>query len=187
MAHNPEHPAKTLQVVAYDPRWPHLYSAEKDRLLAAVGEWWLAIEHIGSTAVPGLVAKPILDIMAAVQHLSTAKSFLPHLNPLGYRLVETGMRNRLFLQCHQPPTPAVNLHIVEHATWPTRKERLMRDYLCSHPEAALAYAKLKQQLALQFAHDPSGYTQAKTAIIQEVVNRARAKRGLPPIDVWSDE
>lgn len=65
MAHNPEHPAKTLHVVAYDPRWPHLYSAEKDRLLAAVGEWWLAIEHIGSEVVNRARAKrglPPIDV-----------------------------------------------------------------------------------------------------------------------------
>jgi GrpB-like predicted nucleotidyltransferase (UPF0157 family) len=78
------------------------------------------------------------------------------------------------------------LHIVELATWPERNERLMRDYLREHPEAARAYGALKSELALAFVGDSLAYTKAKTAFIQGIVDRARAERGLPVVNVWED-
>jgi GrpB-like predicted nucleotidyltransferase (UPF0157 family) len=77
-----------------------------------------------------------------------------------------------------------HLHVVELATWPERKERLMRDHLLAHPADIRGYAALKDQFAAEHALDMPAYTAAKTAFIQGLVDRARAARGLPPIDVW---
>ncbi len=176
-----------IEVVAYNPGWPEVYVAEQARILSAVGSHIIALEHIGSTAVPHLAAKPIIDMMAAVHNLTHTEVLLAQLDKLGYDLIETGMRNRLFLRNYAARQHKYHLHIVEHSTWDTRKERLMRDYLQAHPEEARAYGELKDQLAVHFQRDSLAYTRAKTASIQAIIDRARAERGLPSIDVWNDE
>ncbi len=174
-----------MEIVDPDPFWPALYEAEARRLARALGPCLHAIEHVGSTAVPGLAAKPILDIMAAVDSLEEADARLPALDALGYAPRPTGMRERLFLQrAAAPGVAAANLHIVTLASWPTRKERRFRDRLRAHPEEAAAYAALKRDLALRLGHDPEAYTRAKTALIQKIMDRAADEEDRPREDVW---
>jgi GrpB-like predicted nucleotidyltransferase (UPF0157 family) len=176
-----------LEVADPDPHWPALYEAEAHRLAQALGPALRALEHVGSTAVPGLAAKPILDIMAAVDSLEEADARLPALAAQGYALRPTSMRGRLFLQRPAAPAaPAVNLHVVTLASWPSRKERRFRDRLRAHPEEAAAYAALKRDLAARLGHDPEAYTRAKTALIQQIMDRAADEDGLPREDVWED-
>ena len=187
MAKTSDEIANIVAVVAYDPRWPDLYAAERDAILAVSNGHIIACEHIGSTSVPHQRAKPIIDMMMAVPSLEHSGSLVAALHTLGYHVVETGMRNRLFLRKYAPQREHLfHLHLVEHATWDDRKERLMRDYLQAHPEDVQAYGALKDTLAAIYIHDPLGYTKAKTAFIQELMDRARAERGLPPTDVWED-
>jgi len=155
--------------------------------MAAVGSSFVRLEHMGSTAVPGLAAKPVIDMMAAVRSLDDGYAALPTLAALGYTLIETGMPQRLFLRKYAPQQGATfHLHIVELATWAERNERLLRDYLLAHPELALQYAELKRRIAEQYLHDPAGYTKAKTAFIQSVVDQARDAVGLPRVTVWEE-
>jgi GrpB-like predicted nucleotidyltransferase (UPF0157 family) len=176
-----------VEVVAYDPRWPDMYAAERDRIMAASHGQLVAFEHIGSTAVPHQRAKPIIDMMAAVPSLQGIDSLIEALNTLGYQVVETGMRNRLFLRKRAAHHGQVfHLHVVEHATWDERNERLMRDYLQAHPDAVQAYGALKDQLAAMHSEDSLAYTKAKTSFIQGIMDHARAERGLPLVDVWED-
>ncbi|MBB6098717.1 GrpB-like predicted nucleotidyltransferase (UPF0157 family) [Deinobacterium chartae] len=177
--------AQGIAVVTYDPAWPGLYAGERDRILEAAAGRIVEIEHVGSTAVPGLRAKPIIDVMAAVADLEVAARLAADLEVLGYRMVETGMRGRLFLTRQDlAGGQSYHLHLVERSGWETRKERLMRDELLSDPQAVRAYGELKTQLALLHAHDGLAYTRAKTAFVQSLVDRARAARGLPRVDVW---
>ena len=179
--------ADSVEVVAYDPQWASIYARERKSVLAATGCYFAELEHIGSTAIPGQRAKPIIDMMAAVVSLEESDVLMPMLNNLGYQLVETGMRNRYFLRKRDADTgQAFHFHIVELSTWGERKERLMRDYLLEHPEAAKAYGDLKDSLATTYANDSLAYTRAKTEFIQAIVNEARSKRGLLPTDVWND-
>lgn len=169
----------TIAIVPYDPAWPQHYAAEAARLrslLPVLRE----LEHIGSTAVPGLAAKPVIDIMAAVDDLDEVAPCLPALVPHGYALIETGMRDRLFLQ-----RPGFNLHIVTLASWPRRKERLMRDALMADPNAAAEYAALKYRLALKHDDLPT-YTQGKTAFVQALMDRVHDRLGWPRENVWED-
>jgi len=177
--------ADTVEVVEYDSVWPERYAAERDRILTVCGPRFVAFEHIGSTAVPGLRAKPIIDMMAAVRSLREASSLVETLDALGYHVLETGMRNRLFLR-RRTQQHGFHLHIVEHATWDERKERLMRDFLRVHREAAEAYGALKDKLAAMYTHDSLGYTKAKTEFIQGIIDEVRDARGLPRVDVWED-
>jgi GrpB-like predicted nucleotidyltransferase (UPF0157 family) len=176
-----------IEVVAYDQSWPAAYAAERERLLGVAGAAFVEFEHIGSTSVAGLRAKPIIDMMVAVERLADAEALLAPLAALGYELTPTGMRNRLFLRNYAGPGGRkFHLHIVERTTWGQRKERLFRDYLRAHPEDVAAYGALKDQLAERHPHDSLAYTKDKTALIQQIVDRARAEVGLPPSDVWED-
>lgn len=176
---------EAVQVVAYDPNWPRLYAAERERLVSACPGAFVSLEHIGSTAVPELRSKPIIDMMAAVPKLSESASFVQVLGSIGYEVFETGMRERLFLRRYTP-NGRFHLHIVEQRTWDERKERHMRDYLLGHPGVAQAYGELKDDLARLHAEDSLAYTEAKTAFIQDVTDRVQDARGLPRFDVWED-
>lgn len=187
MTDTPAMTTATIEVVPYDSRWPALYDAERALVLSIASPPIVVIEHIGSTAVPELRAKPVIDLMAAVPSLHDAEALVPVLAGLDYQLLETGMRNRLFLR--KPATQggqAFHLHLVEHATWDDRKERHMRDYLLAHPDAVQSYGALKDTLAATHAHDSLGYTKAKTTYIQGIIDTVRAERGLPSVDVWED-
>ena len=159
-----------MRVVPHDPRWAGLAEAARAELAGL----FAAVEHIGSTAVPGLAAKPVIDLMACVQAL-------PGPAPAGYALVETGMAERLFYV--RDGDPPCHLHVVTEASWPARNERILRDHLREHPADAARYAALKLALA---AGGLGGleYTRGKTALIQELTDTARAARGLPSVPVW---
>jgi GrpB-like predicted nucleotidyltransferase (UPF0157 family) len=172
-----------VEVVPYSPTWPEIYKAERAVLSSAMPQF-VALEHVGSTAVPGQAAKPVIDMMAAVLRLDEVK--LGPLTALGYHLIDAGFQNRLFLRRYAENGQMFHLHIVEYDTWEERNERLMRDYLLSHPEAVQAYGELKSRLALQFSEDSVAYTKAKTDFIQGIIDKARDERGLPRVDVWEE-
>jgi GrpB-like predicted nucleotidyltransferase (UPF0157 family) len=169
-----------MQIADPNPDWPALYESEAQRLRLAFGPALRAVEHVGSTAVPGLAAKPVIDVMAALDDLAQAP--LLALEALGYRLVPTTMRERLLLQ--REAAPVVNLHVVTWASFPTRKERRFRDRLRAHPEEAAAYGVLKRDLAARFGGDLDAYTRAKTTLIQQILDRDADESGRPREEVW---
>lgn len=172
-----------IEVVDYDDRWPSLAEEACAELRESLPGLFTVIEHIGSTAVPGLAAKPVIDLMAAADSLVQVTSRDGPLGRLGFQRHDTGMPGRLFYRRAENHRRAYHLHVVPAETWPTRNELLLRDYLRSHPADAQRYADLKRDLAAR--HDESGsYTRAKTELIQELTDRARAARGLPSVPVW---
>lgn len=175
-----------VEIVDYDPRWPEAYKAERNRILAAISSRFEHFEHIGSTSVPGLSAKPIIDMMAAVPELVAAQDVQRDLEALDYRPVETGMNNRLFMLRQVPHELRYHLHIFETATWEERKERHLRDYLRAKPMEARAYGALKRELAADHRNDPLAYTRAKTAFLQRISDAMRDAQGLSRIDVWKE-
>ena len=174
----------TIEIHDYDPGWPAAAQAAMDELSAALGRRMLRIEHIGSTAVPGLAAKPVIDLMAATTDLESVASAEPVLTGLGYRLIETGMRERLFYRREGVPV-AYHLHVVTDSSWADRLERLLRDHLLEHPADRADYERLKRALA-GAGHGGDEYTRAKTALIQRMVDDARTRRGLPLVPVWEE-
>ncbi len=159
-----------------DPRWVELGQAACAEL---TGEF-LHIEHLGSTSVPGLAAKPVIDLMGSVASLDDVDaSRLP-----GYHLVPDAMPGRLFLQRFEPGI-AYHLHIVTAETWVNRNERLLRDHLRTNPADRDRYAALKRELMHRYGPGDA-YTRGKTALIQEMTDKARAARGLPSVPVWED-
>jgi GrpB-like predicted nucleotidyltransferase (UPF0157 family) len=174
-----------IDIRDYDPAWPIIADTARADLLAALPGAFTEIEHIGSTSVPGLPAKPIIDLMAAADRLDTIVAADAALDRLGYRREETGMPQRLFYRREFAGQRTHHLHVVPADTWATRNERLLRDHLRNHPTDAARYAALKRHLA-----DASGggdaYTRGKTDLIQQLTDHARVERGLPTVPVWEE-
>ncbi|MEU5871972.1 GrpB family protein [Glycomyces sp. NPDC047369] len=172
-----------VHIADYDPEWPRRAAAEIDALRAAAPGLFIAIEHIGSTAVPGLAAKPVIDLMAAVHDLGAVR---PHEGPLaglGLRPHRNGMTDRLLYVRTVGGIRTGILHVVTFESWPARNQRILRDHLRTHPEAADRYARLKREIAAA-GTAPGDYARAKTALVQELTDLARAELGLPPVPVW---
>lgn len=172
-----------IEIRDYDPAWPGLAHRAIAEVTAALPGRIEAAEHVGSTAVPGLAAKPVIDLMAATPDLSPVLAHEGALREIGYQRVETGMPGRLFYR--RDGAPAYHLHVVTADSWPTRNERLLRDHLREHPGDRARYARLKRDLAAT-GDDAGAYTRGKTALIQRMVDAARARRGLPSVDVWEE-
>ena len=167
-----------IEVVEYDEAWPvRAAAARADLISLGVFD---AVEHIGSTSVPGLAAKPVVDLMAAAASLDAVAAAGHALAGLGYHAFDPGMDGRLFYFLDEAGQRAYQLHVVPADTWEARNERLLRDHLRAHPEDARRYAELKQRLAAEHT-DGTEYTRAKTELIQELTDRARADRGLAPV------
>ena len=166
----------------YDPRWPSLAADAIAEARGATGGSLTSVEHIGSTSVPGLLAKPIIDLMAASPALDDVRAHEPALERLGYRLVETGMPGRLMYR-RDDRTPGYHLHVVTEESWATRNERILRDHLRATPADRARYARLKEELVAG-AVDVDTYTRGKTDLIQQMMDAARDQRGLPRVPVW---
>ncbi len=165
--------SKQLPVIIepYDPAWENAFVQEDKLLRKTIGVHLAALEHIGSTSVPGLAAKPIIDILAGLNRLEDSSACIPLLVEIGYRYIpeyEDSLPERRYFERMKPDQIGYHLHMVE-VTSPFYKRHIaFRDYLRAHPETAAEYADLKIKLAAQFGPDREGYTDAKTAFIQGV-------------------
>jgi GrpB-like predicted nucleotidyltransferase (UPF0157 family) len=175
-----------ISIVDYDPQWPREYEAEKARLAAALAERIIHIEHIGSTSIPGLAAKPIIDVLLAVPDFSNSEWYASSLRSLGYEFVPEASSTRHFFRKVKDGVRTHHVHIVPAATFWQRHELLFRDHLRAFPVLAAKYAAIKRNLADRLGHDREAYTEAKTPFIQRVVDEACALRGLPYQDVRDD-
>ena len=169
-----------IEVVAYDPSWPRRYAEERDRIAAALGEAVVAIEHVGGTAVPGLPAKPVIDIMVGVPDIERAGQAVAGLINLGYQYVpefESELPERRYFRRGTPETHHVHMVTVSSDFW--EEHLLFRDYLRSNPKAAEEYGKLKRGLASRFRFDRDAYRSGKLPFIDTVVDAARRQAGRP--------
>jgi len=161
------------RLVPHRAEWADLFAAEAEHLRAALGEHLLAIEHVGSTAVPGLEAKPILDVVVAVPHIGDPAQFDPLLAPLGYLRKPDEDPLRLYFVKEAPDGRTTHhLNITEPGTecWVTHVR--FRDYLLAHPEAQEQYQSLKRDLARRHAQDRPAYAGGKAEFIRTLLARA---------------
>lgn len=165
-------------IVEYDPRWQTLFAEEAARIKEALDKNIIAIEHIGSTAVPGLAAKPIIDLMVGVHSLVDGQSAISPLESLGYVYWrENPDPRRMFFVKGMPPygkQRTHHVHIVE-ANGEFWQRLLFRDYLRTHREEAQRYEALKRELAARFRSDRQSYTDGKSEYIQAVIQLARTE------------
>ncbi len=165
--------ASPIDVVPYNPLWPQMFAEESARILSLIGPHVACVEHMGSTAVPGLAAKPVIDILIGVHHLADDALFLPPLASLGYSYKpehEAVFPERRYLHRIINGVHTHHLHIVEPATDFFRQQLRFRDLLRAYPEEAARYEALKVQLAAQFRNDREAYTDGKSNLIQEILN-----------------
>ena len=139
--------------------------------MAAIRLPGLAVEHVGSTAVPGLAAKPIIDILVRLRSLQDAAGVIPPLEGLGYeylpeREIETPERRFLARPKTKPRTH--HIHMVEVGSDFSERHLLFRDYLRAHPDAAREYEDLKRALAAQFRENREAYTEGKTPFVRRI-------------------
>lgn len=188
--HDPEQAKRALGPVSLalpDPSWPERFVHERERLRPILGSVADALEHYGSTAVPGLMAKPIIDMMAPTRSLAQADRLGDSLAATGYLRVDAGFfKRRFFRRQEEGAHLAYHLHLVVCSSWPIKNELLLRDWLIQNREVARAYEALKIDLAVKYADDMPRYTQAKTAFLRGVVNQARLSRGLPIEHDWDE-
>jgi len=166
-----------VDLVEYDPHWPTVFEAEAERIRSALGSTVVfTLEHFGSTAIPGLAAKPIIDIMLIVPAEAQWADLIEPIQGLGYVFWADNPRSdRMFFVKGMPPFGERRSHHI-HVRTPLDAEASIafRDYLRTHPEDATRYAALKRELAERFLTDRDAYTDAKAQFVDEIVRKAMA-------------
>jgi GrpB-like predicted nucleotidyltransferase (UPF0157 family) len=167
---------RTIQIVDYDPAWPAVFAQLRSRVWAVVEGVAVAVEHVGSTSVPDLAAKPIIDMTVVVGSTTDVPAAIERLAALGY--VHQGNLGVDGREAFGSPDgwPAHHLYLCARDNVALENHLALRDYLRAHPESARAYADLKKRLASQFPHDMGSYVEGKTGLILEILRDA----GFPP-------
>lgn len=162
-----------VRLVDYDVRWPELFAAEAQRILDHCGALPLLLEHIGGTSIPGICAKPILDMAAGRPADASMEEYVAALTRAGYEhRGERGIPGRQYFRRGSPR--AYHVHLVEHGGPLWRDYLAFRHYLRTHPDEARRFAEIKRALATRFASDRQGYMDAKSAHVEEIIRLAAA-------------
>jgi GrpB-like predicted nucleotidyltransferase (UPF0157 family) len=173
----PQEPSRRpVVVVDYDEGWPRRFEELRARIGPSVAGVALRIEHVGSTSVPGLAAKPIIDLVVVVAARQDVSAAIDRLASLGYRHQgNLGVDDREAFE-HAPDLPRHNLYVCPQATIGLVNQLAVRDYLRAHPEASRRYGELKKRLAAEFPNDIESYVFGKTDFVLDVLRRS----GLSP-------
>jgi GrpB-like predicted nucleotidyltransferase (UPF0157 family) len=168
-----------IELIDYDPAWPRQYEMVAARIRVALGDTAIILEHAGSTAVPGLAAKPIIDVVLGVPDATDEAAYVPALEAAGFRLAirePEWFEHRLF----RGRDPRVNLHTFSADSEEIPRMLTFRDWLRTHPADRQRYETEKRRLAGQTWGTVQDYADAKTDVVREIVARAR---GAPATDV----
>lgn len=161
-----------ITLVEYDDEWPRLFAREEKRIRGVLGDRVVALEHTGSTSVPGLAAKPIIDMTLVVQDSSDERAYVPQLESAGYRLTirePDWFEHRLL----KGPDTNVNLHVFSEGCEEVRSMTRFRDHLRTNDEDRALYERTKRQLAERQWKHVQNYADAKTSVIREIMERVR--------------
>lgn len=160
---------KRIVIVDYDPRWPERYAIEAKKIRAALGSKIVRLEHAGSTSVPGLAAKPIIDIVLEVADSSDEPAYAPALEAAGYAL---RIREPDWHQHRMFKGEDLHLHVYSKGCPEADRVLLFRDWLSAHPEDRGLYERTKRELAKREWKHGQYYADAKTDVISEILGRA---------------
>ena len=161
-----------IVIFAYDPAWPDAFELIRSRLAEALGDLALGIEHVGSTSVPGLPAKPIIDIDVVIASDAHLPSVIGQLATIGYlHEGDLGIAGRHAFRAPDD-LPKHHPYVCSAGNRELQRHLAFRDHLRGHPDDALAYANLKRDLAARFGSDRDGYSAAKTSFVEEMLRRA---------------
>jgi GrpB-like predicted nucleotidyltransferase (UPF0157 family) len=163
-------------VADYDAEWPRWFEQAAERIRAALGDAALELHHVGSTSVPGLAAKPLIDINLVVADTTDEEAYVPKLEALGYilRVREPDWFEHRLLRGYDPP---VNLHVFPAACEEVERMLVLRDWLRTHDDDRELYERTKRGLAAKEWKYVQNYADAKTEVVQEILARAGAGAG----------
>ena len=163
----------TITLAPYDPAWPKLFDELKRQITEALGEKVRLLEHVGSTSVPGLSAKPKIDIVLAVADSSDEASYVEPLEAVGFtlRIREPDWFEHRLLR---PPSISGNVHVFSEGCKEIEQMLLFRDWLRDHPEDRRLYEKTKHELAARTWKYTQNYADAKSQVVREILARARS-------------
>jgi GrpB-like predicted nucleotidyltransferase (UPF0157 family) len=161
-------------VLPHDPKWRVTFEAEAKQIAAALGENVEAIHHIGSTAIPNIYAKPVIDLLIQVRDITEVDKQSSGMKSLGYEVMgEFGIPGRrYFRKDDQKGTRTHQIHIYESGSAQLERHLAFRDYMISHPEEAQRYSELKRQLAAKYPQNIDGYMDGKDDFIKEIDRKA---------------
>lgn len=164
-----------LELHPHDPRWAAYFDEVRASLSGALGRYALDIQHVGSTSIAGIVAKPVIDVAVAIEQYPLPDEVLTAVEALGYTYWgEYGIPHRhLFFQRGGPV--GYNIHINELANDQFQRHVLFRDYLRAHPDAAQGYERLKLELAAQY-EDVNTYANSKSEFVRDILKKAHLWR-----------
>ncbi|GAA1982859.1 hypothetical protein GCM10009799_05060 [Nocardiopsis rhodophaea] len=165
-----------VRIDDYDPKWPYLFEREAERIREALGERVLRLEHTGSTSVPGLAAKPCVDMLLLVADSADEDAYVPDLEAAGYVLVvrEPDWHEH---RCFKGPDVNVNLHV--HTVGDPEADRILafRDRLRADPADRAEYQRVKRSLSERKWERIQDYADAKSEVVEAIIGRAMAERG----------
>jgi GrpB-like predicted nucleotidyltransferase (UPF0157 family) len=160
-----------VAVVEASPAWPTMYAEIQERLAAALGPVALRIEHVGSTSIPGIAAKPVIDVQVVVPDVEDEAAFVPQIEALGWVLRSREPGHRYFRDPAGTPR-RVQVHVCQVGSKWEREHLLFRDYLRTHPERASSYETLKRAASERYETNRLAYTEAKGPFIEETLRLA---------------
>ena len=171
---------RTIDVVEYDPEWEAAFADEAAQLAALFGDALAAIHHVGSTSVPGLPAKPTIDILVVLRETGTIDRFSASMERLGYRVRGEcldaeipGTPGRFYFTKNRGDERTHHVHACAVGHSEIADKLAFRDYLRAHPQRAAEYAALKQRLAREHRHDNIGYMRGKDTYVKSLLDDAR--------------
>lgn len=166
-------PQRLVEIVEYDPNWPKQFEQEAIELKKGFGNNLIAIHHVGSTAVRGLAAKPIIDMLPVVHDIAAVDELNPQMGKLGYGAFgEYGLPGRRYFRKLEGHRHLFHLHTYKSDNPEILRHLVFRDYLRAHPKIASEYGALKIELAQKFKHDPEAYQEGKHDWIQKMEKQA---------------
>lgn len=161
-----------VELVPYDPDWPVAFTRIREKLEGLLRPYVVMIEHVGSTSIPGLAAKPLLDIDIVLRGLDDVPAATQILLARNYEPRGNRYDDDVWAFMLRDGTPPERIYICPPDNLTHQRRIIFRDHLRSHPEAAAAYAALKQDLAAKFRYDGDRYTASKRAFVDTIIDRA---------------
>ena len=162
-----------VEIVDYSPEWAEIFERERAAILETCSTWVMKVHHFGSTSVPGLAAKPILDIMPVVARPDDGENAVEPMTTIGYRYRgDNGLPGRFYFDKIVGGRTVVHCHMYPQDHSDVRKLVAFRDQLRANPETSIAYERLKRNLALKYRDDRESYTDGKGAFIRETTAMA---------------
>lgn len=171
---------RRVEVVPHDSAWPENFAQESQQIYGVLGENIVAIHHIGSTAIPGIYAKPVIDLLVEVKDIATVNAHSLQMMSLGYQAMgEFGIPGRRYFRKEVQAVQTHHVHVFAIGSAQIERHLTFRDYMTAHPEAAHRYSQLKRQLASQHPTDIEAYMDGKDGFIQEIDSQATQWRISP--------